>query len=157
MVHSLAQAYAEPWWTPLAIYADEIPVGFVMYRQLPGTDIAWIQRIMIDARSQHKGYGRVAMEVVISHIRRQDSGREIRLSYHPDNTVAAHLYERLGFRPIGELQDGEIVVRLASTGGTNSQGTFAPQAEPYSRAAITLTGPLPGKISFTPHQRKGSG
>jgi diamine N-acetyltransferase len=96
---------------------DEIPVGFVMYRQLPGTDIAWIQRIMIDARYQNKGYGRVAMEAVISRIRRQESSREIRLSYHPDNTVAAHLYKRLGFRPTGELQDGEIVVRLASTGG----------------------------------------
>ena len=117
VVHSLAQAYVEPWWTPLAIYADEIPVGFVMYRQLPGTDIAWIQRIMIDARYQNKGYGRVAMETVVSHIRQQESSREIRLSYHPDNAVAAHLYERLGFRPTGELQDGEIVVRLASNGG----------------------------------------
>jgi diamine N-acetyltransferase len=113
VVHSLAQAYAEPWWTPLAIYADEIPVGFVMYRQLPGTDIAWIQRIMIDAHHQHKGYGQLAMEAVISRIRQQESRREIRLSYHPDNIVAAHLYERLGFRPTGELQGGEVVVRLA--------------------------------------------
>jgi diamine N-acetyltransferase len=118
VVFSLAQAYVEPWWTPLAIYADEIPVGFVMYRQLPGTDIAWIQRIMIDARYQNKGYGQVAMEAVISRIRQQDSSREIRLSYHPDNSVAAHLYERLGFRPTGERQDGEIVVRL--TGGIDS-------------------------------------
>ena len=117
VAHSLAQAYVEPWWTPLAIYADEIPVGFVMYRQLPGTDIAWIQRIMIDARHQHKGYGQMAMEAVISRIRQQESGREIRLSYHPDNTVAAHLYERWGFRPTGELQGGEIVVRLARGGG----------------------------------------
>jgi diamine N-acetyltransferase len=68
VVHSLAQAYAEPWWTPLAIYADEIPVGFVMYRQLAGTDITWIQRIMIDARYQNKGYGQMAMEAVISRI-----------------------------------------------------------------------------------------
>jgi diamine N-acetyltransferase len=113
VVHSLAQAYAEPWWTPLAIYADETPAGFVMYRQLPGTDIAWIQRIMIDARYQHKGYGQMAMAAVISRIRQADSRREIRLSYHPDNTVAAHLYERLGFRPTGERQAGEIVVRLA--------------------------------------------
>jgi diamine N-acetyltransferase len=113
VVFSLAQAYAEPWWTPLAIYADEIPVGFVMYRLLPGTDIAWIQRIMIDARYQTKGYGQMAMEAVISRIRQQDSGREIRLSYHPDNTAAAHLYKRLGFRPTGERQGGEIVVRLA--------------------------------------------
>jgi diamine N-acetyltransferase len=113
MVYSLTQAYVEPWWTPLAIYADETPVGFVMYRQLPGTDITWIQRIMIDARYQTKGYGRAAMEAVIARIRQQEGGREIRLSYYPDNTVAAHLYEYLGFRPTGELQDGEIVVRLA--------------------------------------------
>jgi diamine N-acetyltransferase len=113
VVYSLAQAYVEPWWTPLAIYADETAVGFVMYRQLPGTDIAWIQRIMIDARYQAKGYGRAAMEAVIARIRQQEGRREIRLSYHPDNTVAAHLYEYLGFRPTGELQDGEIVVRLA--------------------------------------------
>jgi diamine N-acetyltransferase len=72
---------------------------------------------MIDARYQNKGYGRVATEAVISSIRQQESSREIRLSYHADNAVAAHLYMRLGFRPTGELQDGEIVVRLASTGG----------------------------------------
>jgi diamine N-acetyltransferase len=113
VVYSLAHAYVESWWTPLAIYADEIPVGFVMYRQLPGTDIAWIQRIMIDARYQNKGYGKMAMEAVISRTRQQERSREIRLSYHPDNAVATHLYGRLGFRPTGELQDGEIVVRLA--------------------------------------------
>jgi diamine N-acetyltransferase len=111
--YSRAQAYVASWWTPLAIDADELPVGFVMYRQLPGTDIAWIQRILIEARYQHTGYGQMAMEAVISRIRHQASRRAIRLSYHPDNTVAAHLYERLGFRPTGERPDGEIGVRLA--------------------------------------------
>jgi diamine N-acetyltransferase len=29
-VFSLAQAYVEPWWTPLAVYVDETMVGFVI-------------------------------------------------------------------------------------------------------------------------------
>jgi hypothetical protein len=34
-VFSLAQAYVEPWWTPLAVYVDETMVGFVMYGRWP--------------------------------------------------------------------------------------------------------------------------
>jgi Ser/Thr protein kinase RdoA (MazF antagonist) len=83
----------------------------------------------------------MAMEAVISRIRQQESRREIRLSYHPDNTVAAHLYERLGFRPTGELQAGEIVVRLV--GGIDRLGIQAsavtsgiPTAYPFERLAV---------------------
>ena len=111
-VYSLAQAYVEPWWVPLAIYANETPVGFIMYGRRPGTDIDLIKRIMIDARYQNKGYGRVAMEAVLTRIGQQPDCHEIRLSYHPDNTVAAHLYHRLGFRPTEEVNGDEIVVRL---------------------------------------------
>jgi diamine N-acetyltransferase len=87
-----------------------------MYRTQPGTNMVWIQRILIDARYQHQGYGRAAMEAVIARIQQHEGCREIGLSYHPDNTVAAHLYERLGFRPTGELRGGEIVVQLTVSG-----------------------------------------
>lgn len=66
MVYPLAQAYVESWWTPLAIYGEETPVGHVMYGRLPGTVIAWIQRIIIDARCQDEGYGRTAVNACSS-------------------------------------------------------------------------------------------
>lgn len=34
-VLSLAQAYAERWWTPLAIYAGETMVGVVLHGRWP--------------------------------------------------------------------------------------------------------------------------
>ena len=49
-VNSLAQAYGEPWWTPLGVYAGDTMVGFVMYGRRPGSDINYILRLMIDAR-----------------------------------------------------------------------------------------------------------
>ena len=39
-VLSLAQAYVQPWWTPLAVYADETMVGFVMYGRWPETGLS---------------------------------------------------------------------------------------------------------------------
>ncbi|MGX4694488.1 hypothetical protein [Streptomyces sp. JNUCC 63] len=40
--------------------------------------------------------------------------REIRLSYHPENTLAAALYAALGFRPAGEFEDEEAVAALSA-------------------------------------------
>jgi diamine N-acetyltransferase len=109
-VKSLAQAYAEPWWNPLAIYAGDTMVGFVMYGRRPGSDINYILRLMIDARYQGRGYGKAALSAVIDRIKQEDGG-EIELDYDPDDPVAVRLYMGMGFRPIEQIEDG-ILARL---------------------------------------------
>jgi diamine N-acetyltransferase len=112
-VVSLAQAYVEPSFVPLAIYSDDTMIGFAMLGHDNETDIDWIIRFMIDQAMQGQGYGRAAMQAVLARLRQQPDCREIRLSYEPDNIVAETLYQSMGFRPTGEIERGEVIARLA--------------------------------------------
>lgn len=111
-IDSIVNAYVEPTFVPLAVYADETLVGFAMYGQHPDTGAWWVIRLMIDRAHQGKGYGRAAMEAVIEMMADRVGCQEIVTSFVPDNAVAAGLYDSLGFCPTGEVEDGEPLVRL---------------------------------------------
>ena len=111
-VYSLAEAYLEPSWTPLAIYAGDALVGFALFGRDDETGRWWIMRYMIDAQHQGRGYGTAALPVLIDlMLERHDCG-EIFLGYAPENAVAERLYARMGFVPTGEVEGGEIEARL---------------------------------------------
>ena len=121
---SLAQAYAERWWQPYAIYANETMVGFVMYGRWPETGLPahhrwakpgvhFILRLMIDGRYQGRGYGRAALQQVVAQIKREAGTEQMMTSYDPSNTVAERLFTSAGFRPIGMI-DEEIEASLLS-------------------------------------------
>jgi diamine N-acetyltransferase len=112
---SLAQAYTDPELIPRAIYADDTMVGFAMYGRDNATGVDWIIRVMIDARHQGQGYGRAAMQELIALLREQPDCKEIRLSYVPGNAVAERLYVSLGFEATGEVEHGEVVMRLKAS------------------------------------------
>lgn len=108
---SIAEAHFEPRAWFRAVYADEVPVGFVMaYRDPPKT--FWVWRFMIAAAHQSKGYGRRALELLVEEARK-DSVDEVRLSFHPGEHSPQDFYTRFGFEDTGELEGGEIVMRLA--------------------------------------------
>ena len=109
---SIANAYVEPTFVPLGVYAGDELVGFAMYGQHPETGAWWVIRLMIDREHQGKGYGRAAMEAVIEMMAERVGCEEIVTSFVPANAVAAGLYASLGFRPTGEIEDGEPLVRL---------------------------------------------
>jgi len=111
-VYSLAEAKADGVSNPLMITADDEPVGFIMYDVDREKKCGYITRLMIDARFQRRGYGRAAMSQVIDRLKNEPDLREILTSFHPDNRVAEALYASLGFHRTGEVNDGEIVVRL---------------------------------------------
>ena len=139
---SLAQAYAEPWWTPVAVYANETMVatetmvGFVLYgrwparayvemwgdRPKPGVD--YVLRMMIDQRYQGQGFGKAALAALIERIKAQPNGQAIELDYDRDNIAAARLYTGLGFRPVQEDEGGEILARLDIGSGVDSNRVF---------------------------------
>ncbi len=123
-VFSLAQAYVEPWWIPLAVYVDETMVGFVMYGRWPerGLSEMWgakpkpgidyILRMMVDRRYQGQGYGKAALAALVARIKAQGGCRAIELDYDRINVAAGRLYTGCGFQPLEENEDGEILARL---------------------------------------------
>lgn len=115
---SLGQALFSPEAWYRAIYCEEEPVGFVMLsdqsRVVPVLEDPKVEvwRFMVDAKHQHKGIGRAAMRLVIEHVRRAGLFRELGISYVPGEGSPEQFYRSLGFRPTGEVDDGEVVMRL---------------------------------------------
>ncbi len=112
-VVSLAQAwvfYNEA--RPFAIYNDDEVIGFIMLRCFEEERDAGIWRFMIAEEHQGKGYGRKAMECIIHMITKEGKFDTLGLDFVENNFVAKHLYESLGFKETGEVEDGSIVMKL---------------------------------------------
>lgn len=111
-VFSLAQAKAYPECVCLAIYCDDVLVGFTMYCMDFDDKEYWIYRLMIDEKFQGKGYGKAAMEELIDRIKQDRAHHVIYLSFEPENERAKRLYEKLGFVADGRVIDGEVVYKM---------------------------------------------
>ena len=118
---SLADAYTAPdlaW--PRLIYHDDQLVGFIMAAFDPAnpSDLyhCYLWRLNIGAEHQGHGYGRMAVEALCQEALRRGQHR-LTVSYHAHENGPAGFYQRLGFRPTGELNHGEVVAELILTGG----------------------------------------
>ncbi len=112
-VVSLAQAWVfYETARPFAIYKDEEVIGFMMLDWNEKEREAGIWRFMIAQEHQNKGYGRKAMEYALNLIRESNKFDCVFLDYVPGNDSGKHLYESLGFKETGEIDDGEIVMKL---------------------------------------------
>jgi GNAT superfamily N-acetyltransferase len=105
-----------PWYR--AIFAGDVPVGFVMISwdvvpdppDILGPWMLW--KLLIDARFQGKGYGRAAVDLV-ADIVRSEGGDRLLTSYVDGVGGPGPFYELLGFRPTGDRDgEGEIIVEL---------------------------------------------
>ena len=112
-VYSLAQAWVfYDTAYPFAIYADNTMVGFVMMGYFAEKDLYDIWRFMIDERYQKKGYGKAALLLSIEYLSKVFNVNDIFLSFEPNNVIAEKLYSSVGFKRTGEIEDGEVVMRL---------------------------------------------
>lgn len=109
---SIAQSKVQPECIPLAVYDDELLVGFMMYCMDTEDNEYWIFRVMVDAKYQSKGYGRKAMNALIDKLKEDKEHHMVYISFEPHNEWAKALYESLGFRPDGRELNGEIVYKL---------------------------------------------
>lgn len=109
---SIAEAYfcEQAWFR--AVYADETPVGFVMLHDDPRKPEYYLWRFMIAGEHQGKGYGRRALEALISHVNDRPMAEVLLSSYVPGEGSPEGFYRGLGFEPTGEEDDGEIVIAL---------------------------------------------
>jgi diamine N-acetyltransferase len=111
----------KPWYR--AVYVDDEPVGFVMLSwdvdprppRIIGPWFLW--KLLIDARHQHRGYGREAVGIV-AQIVRDNGGTELLTSCVQATHGPEAFYRRLGFKATGGFDDnGEIILALKLTAG----------------------------------------
>jgi diamine N-acetyltransferase len=105
-----------PWYR--ALYSGDEPVGFVMLSWRPPAGIYkgrhFIWRLLVDKRYQGRGIGREAL-TQIADLVRADGATELLTSYEPGDGEPWPFYRKFGFEPTGEIDDGEIVLRLTFT------------------------------------------
>lgn len=103
-------------WRPVGIYDKETLIGFAMYGlflEYPPNGRVWLDRLLIDAPFQGKGYGKAALQLLIERLWEEYHYPEIYLSLFAGNDAAEHLYHSFGFEYIGEKDTGgEDVMRL---------------------------------------------
>ena len=112
-MYSLAQAWLyHEVAKPYAIYNDEEVIGFMMLDWDEKKRECSIWRFMIATDQQGKGYGRKALEYALNIIKEAEKFDYVFLDYVPSNVVGKHLYESMGFKETGEIDEGEIVMKL---------------------------------------------
>lgn len=120
VVKSLAEAYVHPEtaWPRLIMDGDRA-VGFLMafldtdWHEDGGSVIrSGLWRLNIAADEQGRGYGRFAVESVAAELRRRGT-KEFYVSWVPGEHSPEGFYLGLGFRPNGEVVEGETVGVLA--------------------------------------------
>jgi diamine N-acetyltransferase len=117
---SLREAAANPAARPWAraVYAGDVPVGFLMAADAaePGNGVVpwpyYLWRMLIDARLQGQGYGRAALDLLVTHLRERSDADVLTTSVVPGAGSPYGFYVRYGFRPTGEWFDHEQVLTL---------------------------------------------
>lgn len=121
---SLEQAAQAPAVArPFAIVAGGKTVGFAMlafdFDNDDPADRYWLWRFMIGAQFQGKGYAAPALAAVLNYFRAHGAD-QVTLSTKPDNARALALYHKAGFAENGQMNDGEIVLKLPLEGSCAS-------------------------------------
>jgi diamine N-acetyltransferase len=109
---SIAEAYFTKYAWFRAIYAGNIPVGFVMLHEDPKRGAYGLWRFMIDARYQGRGYGRKALDLVIERVKKRPKAKSLTLHVVRAERGAEELYKRYGFEFTGKIEEGQHVMRL---------------------------------------------
>lgn len=105
--YSLAQAWVyQKTAFPFAVYAEEIPVGFVMLGYYESRNQYTLWKFLIDGRYQNKGYGRKALQLAIGYLAENFNAHEIYTGVSLKNEIAKHLYASVGFTATGLVEDG---------------------------------------------------
>jgi diamine N-acetyltransferase len=110
---SIAEAYFHPTAWFRAIYADGEPVGFLMLDDDDTKPLYTLWRLMIADWFQVHGYGKRAVELLIDYVRTRPGATALMTSWVPGDDGPAEFYRKLGFELTGEMDEGEVVGRLA--------------------------------------------
>lgn len=104
----LSKAYLEvdgKRWEPFALVVDGEILGVVAL--VFADQACGIFHLAVDRSAQGRGHGTAAVQAIIEYALELRGCDSVTLTVHPDNTVAQHVYERVGFKPTGEHRHGE--------------------------------------------------
>ncbi|QDV75341.1 GNAT family N-acetyltransferase [Botrimarina mediterranea] len=113
-VSTIAESKFEPHHQLRAICNSERVVGMLAYcheDDPEDVDLYWIFRLLIDKDHQRQGHAAQAMLLALEEIR-QRGGTRIRTMHKPSNRAASALYSGLGFKTIGNLDDGDTLLEI---------------------------------------------
>lgn len=105
-----AYAYRAQRSEALVIYADNTPVGMALYYDLDELHAYNLSQLFIDARYQGRGYGTEAVRLLLQRLKTDEKFEKVVLCYVDGDEAAQRLYEALGFRPTGEVEEDELVM-----------------------------------------------
>ena len=121
---SLAEAYLfktmGAYVLPIAIYRNRVPIGFIMITKgYIGDNIKGeylnnycILRMMIEAKHQNKGLGKLALKQLIEIIKSISINESfIWISTEEKNEKAIHVYEGNGFKKTNDYCGEEIILK----------------------------------------------
>ena len=110
----LARAYAYRDRNSVAMHIalDGEPIGMLMYHDWAEDECYVLSQFFIDRRWQGRGYGYAAMQLVLDVFRRDGRYNEVDLCCCEGDDAAMKLYEKCGFVPTGEVDEGEVMMRL---------------------------------------------
>ena len=98
-------------WHPIAIQLNQQIIGFMMWAVDPDDNSGWIGGFLIDSNWQGKGFGKQAVQAILTYFQNTLHINHFALSVQPENP-ALHLYEKIGFVKTEEWEDNEIVMRF---------------------------------------------
>jgi diamine N-acetyltransferase len=110
--YSIAESKIFSFWIIKAIYAAEIMVGFLMYAKDNKNGILDLARLMIDCKFQGKGYGKEALNCLLSIAKEDEEIDRIGIHVEKENEDAKQFYKKYGFEDMRMMEYGEEVFIL---------------------------------------------
>ena len=89
------------------VVADvEAIVGLALVREFTDEPLGYeLQQFMIDHKYQGKGYGSEALRLILNELRKENHFDHVEVCVNKEDTVAIHVYEKLGFVDSGYIDD----------------------------------------------------
>lgn len=109
----LARAYAFRDKNSYACFfcKNNQPIGMALYYDCPKYNAYDISQFFIDERFQFQGYGKQAIHLLCSHLKKQQRYQKVILCYSHGNVTAKTFFESVGFKHTGKIIDDEIMMQ----------------------------------------------
>ena len=103
---SLAESKYEYNATSVCLYDGVMLVGYAMYGwYCEESDSIWIERFMIDAQFQGRGYGSQFFPLLLDYLHQRFHYEKVMISIHPEDLNGQRFAQLLGFKATGETDD----------------------------------------------------
>lgn len=102
-----AYAYRERRAQARLILDGDTPVGMLLYYDWPEDREYVFSHLLIDRRYQRRGFGETAARLALDEMRADGRYSQVSLCYVEGDEPARLLYEKLGFRHTGEVDEAD--------------------------------------------------